>query len=221
MPTVINTQQETDKTVPIDTSGDSMDIEIKDENKENVDQTIETTEEIKNDDVQETKEHDEEEEYSQSVKKRIDKLTFKIREAERQKEEALNYAQSVKKERDSLKTKITKVDDGYVTEYSARVKSQLDKAQDILAKAIEDGDAATQVKAQKAIAKLAIEEERANLTLQQREAEKEKLKNQSLLNFFFYQKYPLVAEYLLFLQKSFLPGYPQAKESQFQDLIIY
>ena len=37
MPTVINTRQETDKTVPIDTSGDSMDIEIKDENKENVD----------------------------------------------------------------------------------------------------------------------------------------------------------------------------------------
>ena len=177
MPTVINTQQETDKTVPIDTSGDSMDIEIKDENKENVNQTIETTEEVENDDVQETKEHNEEEEYSQSVKKRIDKLTFKIREAERQKEEALKYANSIKSERDELKGKITKVDEGYINEYSARVKSEMDKAQSVLQSAINAGDVKAQVEAQKAIARLAIEEERANSSIKQRENIKENIKN--------------------------------------------
>ena len=177
MPTVINTQQETDKTVPIDTSGDSMDIEIKDENKENVNQTIEVTEEVKNDDVQENKEHNEEEEYSQSVKKRIDKLTFKIREAERQKEEALKYANSIKSERDELKGKITKVDEGYINEYSARVKSEMDKAQSVLQSAINAGDVKAQVEAQKAIARLAIEEERANSSIKQRESIKENIKN--------------------------------------------
>jgi len=177
MPTVINTQQETDKTVPIDTSGDSMDIEIKDENKENVNQAIEVTEEVKNDDVQENKEHNEEEEYSQSVKKRIDKLTFKIREAERQKEEALKYANSIKSERDQLKGKITKVDEGYINEYSARVKSEMDKAQSVLQSAINAGDVKAQVEAQKAIARLAIEEERANSSIKQRESIKENIKN--------------------------------------------
>lgn len=177
MPTVINTRQETDKTVPIDTSGDSMDIEIKDENKENVDQTIETTEEVENDNAQETKEHDEEEEYSQSVKKRIDKLTFKIREAERQKEEALKYANSIKSERDELKGKIIKVDEGYINEYSARVKSEMDKAQSVLQSAINAGDVKAQVEAQKAIARLAIEEERANSSIKQRENIKENIKN--------------------------------------------
>ena len=177
MPTVINTQQETDKTVPIDTSGDSMDIEIKDENKENVNQAIEVTEEVKNDDVQENKEHNEEEEYSQSVKKRIDKLTFKIREAERQKEEALKYANSIKSERDELKGKITKVDEGYINEYSARVKSEMDKAQSVLQSAINAGDVKAQVEAQKAIARLAIEEERANSSIKQRESIKENIKN--------------------------------------------
>ena len=40
------------------------------------------------------------EEYSEGVKKRIAKLTKKMREAERQREEALRYAQSIKHERD-------------------------------------------------------------------------------------------------------------------------
>ena len=180
MPTVINTQQETDKTVPIDTSGDSMDIEIKDENKENVDQqTIESTEEVKNDDVQENKDHDEEEEYSESVKKRINKLTFKIREAERQKEEALKYANSVKKERDDLKGKVVKVDEGYLDEYKKRVSSEMDKAQSILQSAINSGDAKAQVEAQKAIARLAIEEERAEASLKQRSEKKETKSDQT------------------------------------------
>jgi len=180
MPTVINTQQETDKTVPIDTSGDSMDIEIKDENKENVDQqTIESTEKVKNDDVQENKDHDEEEEYSESVKKRINKLTFKIREAERQKEEALKYANSVKKERDDLKGKVVKVDEGYLDEYKKRVSSEMDKAQSILQSAINSGDAKAQVEAQKAIARLAIEEERAEASLKQRSEKKETKSDQT------------------------------------------
>jgi len=172
MPEIEKIKSESEQMVPIDTSGDPVDVELKD------DQTKEgevVAEEIQEEtEVQETTSDNKEEaeEYSQSVKKRIDKLTFKVREAERQREEALRYAQSVKKERDELGTKIKKVDDGYLTEYSARVKSELDKAQAILAKAIDDGDAKKQVEAQKAIAKLTIEEERAALSLKQREENK-------------------------------------------------
>ena len=172
MPTLLSTKEETDKTVPIDTSGNGIDIEI--ENK--TDEVIEENEVQEEASTQDTKE--EGEEYSQSVKKRIDKLTFKIREAERQKEEALKYANSVKVERDTLKGKITKVDEGYINEYSARVKSELNKAESVLQSAINAGDVKSQVEAQKAIARLAIEEERANSSIKQREKIKEDLKTQ-------------------------------------------
>jgi len=54
-------------------------------------------------------EHDQEvAEYSDSVKKRIDKLTYKMREAERREQAALKFAQSVKQELDTTKTKLNK-----------------------------------------------------------------------------------------------------------------
>ena len=171
MPTILNTKEETNKTIPIDTSGESMDIEIENKN----DDLEETVAEVSTN--EETVTSEEGEEYSQSVKKRIDKLTFKIREAERQKEEALVYAKSVKEERDTLKGKMTKVDEGYINEYSARVKSELNKAESVLQSAINAGDVKAQVEAQKAIARLAIEEERANSSIKQREHIKENLKN--------------------------------------------
>jgi len=171
MPTILNTKEETNKTVPIDTSGESMDVEIENKN----DDLEETVAEVSTN--EETVTSEEGEEYSQSVKKRIDKLTFKIREAERQKEEALVYAKSVKEERDTLKGKMTKVDEGYINEYSARVKSELNKAESVLQSAINAGDVKAQVEAQKAIARLAIEEERANSSIKQREQIKENLKN--------------------------------------------
>ena len=62
---------------------------------------ISTTITIKEDNKQESQSK-EAEEYSESVKKRIAKLTKKMREAERQREEALRYAESVKKERDEF-----------------------------------------------------------------------------------------------------------------------
>jgi len=48
---------------------------------------------VENEETSETGEH---EEYSQGVQKRIDRLTKKMREAERQREEALLYAKNVK-----------------------------------------------------------------------------------------------------------------------------
>ena len=53
------------------------------------------------------------EEYSEGVKKRIAKLTKKMREAERQKEEALRYAHNIKQERDQFQTQATSLDKNY------------------------------------------------------------------------------------------------------------
>ena len=173
MPEVEKIKSESEKMVPIDTSGDSVDVELKDE-KDKEDEVVaeEVTQETPVEDKKEdtkSSEHKEEEEYSQAVKKRIDKMTFKIREAERQREEALKYAQAMKQDRDEAVGKVTQIDAGYLDEYKKRVSSEMEKAQGVLQSAINAGDAKAQAQAQQAIARLAIEEERADASLKQRE----------------------------------------------------
>ena len=173
-------RSEQDKTVPIDTSGDPVDIEVKEEeNKEEVVQEkVESTEsENKQEEVK-----DEAEEYSANVKKRIDKLTFKLREAERQKEEALKFAESQKRQVSDLRSKVQKVDEGYLDQYQKRVSTEMEKAQNVLQTAINAGDAKAQVEAQKAIARLAIEEERASASIKLREENKTKAKEDRPVN---------------------------------------
>ena len=159
---------EKDKMVPIDTSGDPVDVELKDDEKKDDVKVEEQTEETKVEEegFDNKKEVDE---YGANVQKRIDKLTFKIREAERREKEAIRFAEAVNKENADLKSKVKDVDDGYLDEYSKRVTSEMEKAQAVLQDAINSGNAKKQVEAQQAIARLAIEEERANASKAQRE----------------------------------------------------
>ena len=98
------------------------------------------------------------EEYSEGVKKRIAKLTKKMREAERQKEEALRYADSVKKERDKFKTQASSLDKDYTTEMESRITSSLAAAQAKLAAARESQDSKAEVEALTAISQLGYEQ---------------------------------------------------------------
>jgi hypothetical protein len=100
---------------------------------------------------------DELEEYSEGVKKRIAKLTQKMREAERQREEAVSYAQSVKREKDQIESRILKTDERYVSEFETRVNSSLANAKIALKAAIDNQDVDGQVNAQQQIAELTME----------------------------------------------------------------
>ena len=91
-------------------------------------------------DVVETPESGEHEEYSQGVKKRIDRLTKKMREAERQREEALLYAKNVKTESDQVKAKLNTVDQGYLNEYGGRITAESTAAKEAFKRAIAVGD---------------------------------------------------------------------------------
>ena len=96
-----------EKLVPLDTSGNDVEVTLKDEEtKEEVEvkesnvreiskeePTVEVQEEGKKED--EPKKEDELEEYSATVKRRIDKLTRKMRESERREQAALEYAKKV------------------------------------------------------------------------------------------------------------------------------
>jgi len=108
------------------------------------------------------KESDEIEDYSEGVKKRIAKLTYKIREAERREQAAIDYAKSVQGELNQTKNKLSKTDQNLYDEYKGRVGSELQAAQDRYKKAYEMGDTDAMLEAQKDVAKLAVEEESLN-----------------------------------------------------------
>ena len=98
------------------------------------------------------------EEYSEGVKKRIAKLTKKMREAERQKEEALRYAHSVKQERDQFQTQATSLDKNYATEMEGRISSSIAAAQAKLAAARQNEDSKAEVEALTQISQLGYEQ---------------------------------------------------------------
>ena len=81
------------------------------------------------------------EEYSDGVKKRIDKLTYRMREAERQKEEAIEFAKKISQQNNQLQTKLKSSDSTLVNEYQQRIESDRERARRALKEAQELGDA--------------------------------------------------------------------------------
>ena len=127
--------------------------EVEVELEEKKDEKVEAQQE----EATEEKKPDELEDYSANVKNRIDKLTRKMREEERQKESAIQFAESVKKENQNLKTRLNNLDKGYLEEFNNRVQSQLESAKRALKDANESGDADKIVEAQANLAAITVE----------------------------------------------------------------
>jgi hypothetical protein len=96
---------------------------------------------------------------SDSVQKRIDKLTYKMREAERQRDEAVNYAQSVNQTATSLKEKLKNSDTSLFKEYDNRVQSEIEGAKRLLKDAQEAGDSEAVVEATTVLSRATAEAE--------------------------------------------------------------
>jgi hypothetical protein len=103
---------------------------------------------------------DELSEYSDTVKKRIAKLTRKMREAERQKEEAIEFAKKQKDEAEKLKQRYATLDTSYTQEFEKRVTTNVEAAKVKLANAIASGNIEEQVAAQTEIAQLTMDANR-------------------------------------------------------------
>tara|TARA_R110000850_G_scaffold22430_2_gene66212 strand:- start:36 stop:923 length:888 start_codon:yes stop_codon:yes gene_type:complete len=96
-----------------------------------------------------------------ATQKRIDRLTKKMREAERREQEAVRYAHAVQSEATQLKSQVEALDTNYVSEYSNRVTSEMERVEEQLARSIELGDSAATVEAQRKLTSLAIQADRA------------------------------------------------------------
>ena len=201
-------ENKNEKTVDIDTSGpgadveldikqpESNDIEVSNDkdNVKSIDTSAESNEQLdvkaekketENKDQgtgsEDTDNKKELEDYSEGVKKRIAKLTKKMREAERQREAAIEYARKVQVEKDSLAGRLTKLDTGYVSEMERRIKSSMESAAARLAQARADGDLKSEIAAQTEISKLGYEEARL-LDLKARQSETKEVEPKIQLN---------------------------------------
>ena len=150
---------EDNKMVPIDTSGPDAEVDIEETKDESVVETEAPEQETKTEETveQETKDDSKLEDYSKGVQARIAKLTRKMREAERREQAALDYAKGIQQEKTELESKFKKTDSDYIKKFESTISSGMEAAQKELSAAIESGDAAAQVEANKRIATLAFE----------------------------------------------------------------
>ena len=169
-------QSEQDKMVPIDTSGDPVEIEVKEDDKKENDVQVEQEDQPEVS-VQEEKKDEELEEYSQSVKRRIDKLTRKMREAERREQAAIEYAKQIQAENKNLQATSINTSRERVSSDEASITSTETLLKTALKQAMEAGDVEKQVEAQEKMGQLAIEKERLRIRknrLEQQSAQEEK-----------------------------------------------
>ena len=115
-------------------------------------------------------EDNEHEEYSKGVKKRIDKLTGKLREAERREQAATAYAKNVQTENKTLQEQKTNLDGNYIIAEANRITAETEATKNILRKANEEADVDTQTNAQQKLAALAVEAQRVQALNQERSA---------------------------------------------------
>tara|TARA_R100001079_G_scaffold109274_1_gene81548 strand:+ start:1562 stop:2524 length:963 start_codon:yes stop_codon:yes gene_type:complete len=173
METTQTIKSEEEKMVPIDTSGNAVDVELKEESKEesnvkpvkeDTEATIKVVEEEKETPAQEETSESELEEYSAGVKKRIDKLTKKMREAERREAAAIEYAKKAKEELDKSRSSSINQNEAYLGEREKSLATQNEFAKRALEAAIQANDVEKQVAANQEIARLTIEAERLKLS---------------------------------------------------------
>ena len=126
----------------------------------------------------EKKQVDNLEQHTESVKKRIDKLTYKIREAERREQAALEYAKGLQKKYSDAESKYMDVDTNYIKEFDARVDAQRAQAKSKLKLAIESQDAEQIVTAQDELTRLSVEKEKARIVMSEREVAKKSFDEQ-------------------------------------------
>jgi len=109
--------------------------------------------------VEEEQPKDELDQISESVQKRIDKLTYKMREAERQRDEAVTYAQSVNQTATQLKEKLKNSDSSLFKEYDNRVQSEIERAKTALREAQDAGDGEAVANATEKLSRVSAEAE--------------------------------------------------------------
>jgi hypothetical protein len=107
--------------------------------------------------------------YSENVKKRIDKLTARLRETQRREEAAIAYARNVQAEAQQLQQRMFRTDEERLHEAKGRIETQVVALKQIIRKAREEGDIDTETEASQRLADLTYEQRQVHEENQRRE----------------------------------------------------
>jgi len=116
--------------------------------------------------------------YSDKVKKRIDKMTARLRETERREQAALELAQGMQTRLQQLEQKVVRTDEERLYEASGRVETQLVALKQIIQKAREEGDISTEIEASTRLTSLIHEQRQIAEANAQRQSYQEQLTQQ-------------------------------------------
>jgi hypothetical protein len=120
-------------------------------------------------------------EISDSVQKRIDKLTRRYREAERREQAAVDFAKGLQKKYTDYEKKFDTADGNYLKEFDARVNAQREQVKIKLKAAIEANDPNMIMEANDELTQLAVQKEKAKLQMADREMRSKQLEEQKIL----------------------------------------
>ena len=164
--------------VPIDDSGPEVDVELPEDAVPSFEAVTPSKPILENEPeeaVEAVEEKDEHEEYSKNVKKRIDKLTGRLREAERREQAATQYAKNVHKENATLKEQKQNIDSNYIIAEANRITAETEATKNLLKSANEEQNTEKQVEAQQKLAALAVEAQRVQALNQSRAVQEQQL----------------------------------------------
>jgi hypothetical protein len=116
--------------------------------------------------------------YSDKVKKRIDKLTARLRETERREQAALEYAKNVQERAQAFETQAAQLDTARLGEAKSRIETQTVALRQIIRKAREEGDYDTEMEAQERLTDILFEQRSLQEATSQRQARTEQAQQQ-------------------------------------------
>tara|TARA_R110001583_G_scaffold49882_4_gene155923 strand:+ start:297 stop:1235 length:939 start_codon:yes stop_codon:yes gene_type:complete len=146
-----NVGEEEEKEATVEMNEDGTDAEVAQEEPPVVEEVeskkqADSTEELDN--------------YSGKVKKRIDKLTARLRETQRREEAAVQYAKNVQQQNEELQQQFQKTDSDRLHEAKGRVESHVLALKQVIKKAREEGDIDTETEAQQRLTSSLVEQDR-------------------------------------------------------------
>lgn len=142
-----------------------LDLDLGEEEGPDVEVTVDKPAETADAEVDVNETNETEDEFKKSenqTQKRINRLTKKMREAEKNADEALRFARQKEQENQQLAQKLNQMDTSYVDQYSSRVESDMAQTEAALRNAMEIGDTEAAVAAQRKMTQLAVEADRAS-----------------------------------------------------------
>ena len=185
MPEAQKEQTQDDRLVPIDTSGEAVDVELKESKVTAVEEEVVEEQQEAAPEAEKTEEEKpsadkgEHDDYSEKVNKRIAKLVGKLREAERREDAAIKYASGLKNKQTDLETQLQSLNENYASTIETASTSQVEEAKLRLKKAIEEGDVEGQAQAQTILARASLDAERAKIQKEQLEAQAQQFQQQA------------------------------------------